>query len=110
MKFFWSIHAIPELAALPRAERWRLWRLATVRSRAHWQYWASLLLGGLCGVCGFLLGCAGGATADVHAWDRLLPGLGALLGGGVGGLIHGQVVTRLVRRSLPRRETASLFI
>jgi hypothetical protein len=43
MRFYWSYKSLPELSALPEAERWAAWRRAHRQAYEHWQTWAGNL-------------------------------------------------------------------
>ena len=85
MRIYWTVRQIPELAALPRAERGVVWRRAYARAFRHWQTWAGLVsCGALAGVGGYVGGLLG------HAY------VGAGVGGGVGGFVFWQVVIHVI--------------
>ncbi len=78
--------AMPELAALPPAERLNVWREAYRDTMLRWQTWAAYGGLGLCAVLG----------------DHLIGGtVGAMIGGGIGGVLVGSVVGPTVSARVP---------
>jgi len=39
MSIYWSYKSLPELQALPAAERWEVWKKAIFEAYGHWQTW-----------------------------------------------------------------------
>ena len=44
MRFYWSYKSLPELSALPEAERRAVWRRAVRQTNERWQTWAVYVL------------------------------------------------------------------
>ena len=44
MRFYWSYKNLPELSALPVAERRAVWRRAVWQANERWQTWVAYLL------------------------------------------------------------------
>jgi hypothetical protein len=80
MKIYWTISSIPEIAALPKAERAKIWRSACDQAPFNW---LGFLACGLCVGLGSLIG------------DQFQHGkLGSALAAGIGGLIFSQIAVR----------------
>ena len=86
MAIFWTLKSIPELMNLPARERRIVWRRVYRRTWHHWQTWVGLLAGGICAGLGSRLG----AVVEHQIF-------GAMIGGGVGGLIFSQVSIYIAR-------------
>ena len=83
MKIYWTISSIPELGALPKKERGRIWRECYAKSLGEKKVWLALLA---CGLCAGLVSILGGL------FEHSI--IGAGVGGGIGGFFYGQVATR----------------
>ncbi|HYA59401.1 MAG TPA: hypothetical protein VED85_03490 [Burkholderiaceae bacterium] len=86
MTIFWTLKDIPELANLSARDRRRMWRRAYRRIWTHWQAWAGLLVLALCAGVGKRLGAF---------FDHQI--VGAMIGGGIGGFVFGQVSVYVAR-------------
>ena len=80
MKIYWGLSSVPELAGLPGAERRAIWRTCYRKSFRSKRVWAALIVCGLCTGVGSALGTDFGYEL-----------IGAMIGGGVGGLVFSQV-------------------
>ncbi len=85
MPIYWTLRAIPELAPLSRKERGRIWRLSYPKAYRHWQAWLGIAFAGICGGTGVSIGAA-------HGFSQV----GAFLGGGIGGVICGQILMHMI--------------
>jgi hypothetical protein len=94
-RFYWGLGSIPELAALPKSERRRLWRRYCWGAFRHWQTWlAMVLFAGFAAIFNFL-----SVTMVLHGIFPT-PIAGAIAGGlagGLGGLIYSQVQVSMAR-------------
>jgi len=102
MRIYWSLNSVPELAALPKMERKRVWRTCYHRTFRHWQTWLALLFCGLCGGAGVQIG----KFIFEDGWMMLVC---AGICGGIGGFIFGQVATQIaipyIRQELLHRSS-----
>jgi hypothetical protein len=89
MKLYWSYNSIPELADLPKEKRKEIWHTCHLKCLVHWQIWVSFLVCGLCAATGMGLG--------EFYYNRIGGFLGAMLGGGIGGFIIGEIKVSMVR-------------
>jgi hypothetical protein len=84
VKIYWW-GDIPEIAALSPSQQGEAWRACYFQhGLKYWETWVSLVLTGF-------LAALGGGIAD---W------IGAAIGGGLGGLVFGQVLTNKLRPHL----------
>jgi hypothetical protein len=83
----WNIDRIPELTGLTEEERGRFWLYVVRKSFRHWQTWAGLIACGACTAWGFVVGGKLGSGL-----------LGAVVAGGIGGLLYSQALVYVARR------------
>ncbi len=89
MRFYWSYKSLPELSALPVAERRAAWWRAVWQAKERWQTWAAYLL--------FI------PLVFAGRWIGSLVGheeIGAAVGVLISVTISGQVVFRMARSCL----------
>jgi len=98
LKIYWTAKSIPELAELSPKERNKAWRACVWNCYKHWQTWLGLA------ICGFVAGtgaCVGSLVANnvppILMWHLLIVGLCSGIGGGIGGLVFGQIATNQIR-------------
>ena len=100
MKIYWTLESVPELAALPKQERMRVWRWASKQIFKHWQTWVGLIVCGLCAGMGSQVGHAVGLDSSGY--------VGAGIGGGIGGFIYSQIAIRValpyIRQEVARHQ------
>jgi hypothetical protein len=86
MTIFWTLKGIPELVSLNARDRRVHWRRACLRTWWHWQIWAGRLACAICAGLGSLLGAVANQSV-----------VGAMIGGGVGGFVFGQMTVHVAR-------------
>jgi hypothetical protein len=89
MKLYWSYNSIPELADLPKEKRKEIWHACHLKGLAHWQTWGACLVCGLC--------CVTGSELGKLCYGRIGGFIGAMIAGGLGGLIAWEVTATMVR-------------
>jgi len=96
MRIYWSLAQVPEMRGLARAERLRVHRATYWHSFQSVRCWAALVVCGLCAGGGALLGLRINSLLAVSpsSWYFIAS---AGVGGGIGGLIYGSVVTDYLR-------------
>ena len=87
MPIYWNFDRIPELTGLTEEERGRFWLHVIRKSYRHWQTWAGLIACGACVALGFVVGGKLGSGL-----------LGAVVAGGIGGLLYSQALVYVARR------------
>jgi len=91
MRLYWTSKSIPEMEGLDKARRKLAWSYAYRKSLLHWQTYVALIL---CGVCS--------AMPAFFGYRELVF---TAIGGGVAGLIFGQVSTHISRQYITEWKT-----
>jgi predicted MFS family arabinose efflux permease len=107
MKFYWKANSIPEVAALPQAERRQVLRECKWKVFRNWQVWLAMVGLFICVAIGCAIGdwlapshvkVSPASTETRFNWpDRTLYYLCAGIGGAIGGAMFGQVQTHQMR-------------
>jgi hypothetical protein len=90
MPIHWSYKSLPELSALPAAERKDVWKRAVWQAYAHWQTWLVFPIA-------FIL------VVPVTYWAGLMLGydsIGIVIGGTIASAIYGRVLFHIARSCL----------
>ena len=100
MKIYWSLKQVPELSGLTPGERLRVHRACYKNAFRDRRCKAALLVSlTICGLCGGAGAALGSSLDEMLGVPRSLwyVAICAGVGGGIGGFIHGQVVTNCLR-------------
>ena len=82
MNIYWTLKSIPEMELLTRDERRKAWSFSSIRTYKHWETWVGLVI--LMLITGLGSSCLGT--------------LGAVIGGGLGGFIYGNIISHKSRK------------
>jgi hypothetical protein len=88
MKLYWTYNSIPELADLPKDKRKEVWATCH-RKMLHRYIWVACVIGAVCVPAGMIIG--------ESYFGRIGGIIEAMIAGGIGGLIIGEVKVAMTR-------------